>query len=292
MTLVMIWFNKPKDPTALHIAADSLLTFDQHSKWPYAPKIFRVYPTHAHIAYCGSAAMGLSALAQATAILGNTNVLGEDQHPSSPSITARSRALENVFGESSKGFPAKWFVPTELLYCAYNRHMSRFDLFKISLKRNGARLTKQDTPHKDRVFCFGSGASKARALLGPQMSMKEILGVLKAVIDEPAEKEVGGIPQMVTLERTKSQAVGFNWTVGGKTESTLCALPLHFQSSMSKVRFLDEKFRLSAYQNDPSIRRLGSPVRRAAKPRRAYGKSVPFRSPLARHDLGVLDSTS
>src|SRR5215469_18670650 len=45
MTLVMIWPNKTEQPTAIHIAADSLLSDGNNNQWVFAPKIFRAYPT-------------------------------------------------------------------------------------------------------------------------------------------------------------------------------------------------------------------------------------------------------
>jgi len=71
MTLVVIW---PHKKTALHIASDSRLS-SHDCEWDYGPKIFRLFPTHDHLAYCGTSALALSVISQATAVLANTNTL-------------------------------------------------------------------------------------------------------------------------------------------------------------------------------------------------------------------------
>src|SRR5271155_5892091 len=133
MTLVMIWPNKPVQPTAIHIAVDSLLSDSTRNQWEFAPKIFRVYPTHAHFAYCGDSAMVLSVIVQATAILANTNILSEDGENNSPTIGARSKAICTFLEDSVKACPRGWMQNNILLYCGFDHHKSRFALYEFLL---------------------------------------------------------------------------------------------------------------------------------------------------------------
>lgn len=66
----MVWSNKPTDATAINIASDSLLSTKATAQsaaasWQYACKIHRLYPTDAHVAYCGGSLMALSAITAA-----------------------------------------------------------------------------------------------------------------------------------------------------------------------------------------------------------------------------------
>jgi len=255
MTLVMIWPNKMDNPTGLHIASDSLLS-DNLGKWPYATKIFRLYPTHEHLAYSGTSAMALAAIMQGTAVLAQTNILSRDTSERDATMTGRSSALRTLLNDAIKVYPNKWIIsPTTLLYCGYDRHRRKFRLFRLSLDSAGVQV-KEENLKKDRVSCFGSGESKARSLLEQAHTTEEILGVLKSVMEEKSIDTVGGVPQMVTIRRRGSHAVGFNWKIDELTQSTLFGLPLHFRSSMEKVKFLDDKFKPAKYLNNPRVRRV------------------------------------
>jgi hypothetical protein len=73
MTLMIIWPNKVENPTSLHIATDSLLSAEK-IRWGFASKIFRVFPTHAYIGYCGTSLVALHAIMQGTHMLHYSNI--------------------------------------------------------------------------------------------------------------------------------------------------------------------------------------------------------------------------
>lgn len=255
MTLVVIWPNKPDKPTALHVAADSLLSDSYGNRWPYAPKIFRVYPTHAYLAYCGTSAMALSVIMQGAEVLANTDILGDDGSAKNPTVDAKSSALRNHLNDSVGSFPAPWGSNATLLYCGFDHRKREFRIFRLSMSRKGVTRA-EEALGQGRVFCFGSGAARANSLLKPGMSTPNILGVLKSVINDNSAQDVGGVQQMVTIKRSGSHAVGFNWRINGKNESTLFGLPLRFHGRMDKVHFLDEQFRPARYLHDARIRRV------------------------------------
>ena len=246
MTLIMIWPNKAEGPTGLHIASDGLYS-GPDGRWNHGPKLFRLFGTHSYLACCGSSTLALSAILQSTAILSNTDLLaGDGGQPIT--VSARCNAITTLFNDSVKTFPKTWGGNGEakLLFCGFDGLRNRFMLHEIALGRKGAS-TKSVTLSKNAVRCYGSGAERARALLSEGMATVEILKVLKTVIDDEAVKDVGGVPQMVTIWTRRSQAVGFNWHINGSIQSTLFGLPLHFHSRMKKVRFLDETFKPAKY---------------------------------------------
>jgi hypothetical protein len=256
MTLVMAWLNKQEDPTSLNIASDSLLSDGKGVDWQYASKIFRVFPTHNYIAYCGSSLLALSSILQATAVLSNSNTLGKNADPNLATI-ARCRALCTFVSEAVKTFPRKWLAdPPEstLLYCGFDFPTGRFQAFEVTLGLAGAKC-KQITLQQE-VLCFGSGKKHAQKLLGSNTSRKEILGVLSKLIESSAAPTVGGVPQMVSIQKSTSTPIGFNWPVNGGVKSTLFGAPLHFRSDPKKINFLDRHFRTAQYLGCPKMRRM------------------------------------
>ncbi len=252
MTLIMIWPNKAENPTGLHIASDSLYS-GSDGRWDHGPKLFRLFPTHSYLAYFGSSTLALSTILQSTLILSNTDVLaGDGAQPVAAS--ARCNAIATLLNDSVRSFPKTWGGNGEaqLLFCGFDELRKQFVLHEIALGTKGA-TSKRVTLCKNAVRCYGSGAATARGLLKPGMSSTEILRVLKTVIDDKAVNDVGGVPQMVTIWRRRSQAVGFEWCVNGSIQKTLFGLPLHFRSRMKKVRFLGETFKPSKYLETPRM---------------------------------------
>jgi hypothetical protein len=251
MTLVIAWPNK-QDPrsTALHIATDSLLSDDRENTWQYGPKIFRVFPTHDYLAYCGTSTLALSAILQGTMVLANTDILGRNAEQKPITISARVGALATLLQESARVFPNNWMNRTStLLYCGFDHMKKSFRLFELSLAKAGIDVVGKDL-RKDAPACFGSGAARARVLLrkfAGTPTTKEILTVLASVIEDSSVPTVGGVPQMATIWKKSSQLVGFNWEISAAPTSTLLGLPLYFQSDMMRARFLDRQFRSSVY---------------------------------------------
>ena len=128
-------------------------------------------------------------------------------------------------------------------------------MFEIALTLSGVKAN-ETTLYKDRVACFGSGKAKAEELLEPGTKTNDIIRVLAQVIEDAAVPSVGGVPQMVTIQRRGSRAVGFNWDVKHVLESTLFGLPLHFRSDLRKVKFRDRRYRITQYLHDPRLRHM------------------------------------
>jgi hypothetical protein len=259
MTLVIAWPNKQQPgPTALHIAADSLLSDNRGNSWQYGPKIFRVFPTHDYLAYCGTSTLALSAILQGTMVLANTDVLGRNVEQKPITIRARGLALGTLLQEAARVFPKDWMNgASTLLYCGFDHLTKSFRLFELSLAQSGTDVVGKDL-RKDAPLCYGSGAAKARVLLNRfagAPTTKEILSVLVSVIEDSSVPTVGGVPQMATIWKKSSQLVGFNTEISKNPTSTLLGLPLYFQSDMTRVRFLDRQFRLSTYLHSAKLPR-------------------------------------
>jgi len=246
MTLVMAWLNKTNAATALHIASESRFSGGS-DHWDYGPKIFRLFPTRDYLAYCGDVRLALSLILQGTAVLANTNTLRVSAGQKPIATIARVRALCTLFDVPVKAFPSAWRGPTTLLYCGFDQLRKQFQLFKLSLtKQNQLNPIKVDL-YKERVACFGSGQPNAQKALATGMKTGEIFGVLVSVIADKSVPSVGGVPQMVTIKKSTSHPVGFNWDTDGTLKNTLFGLPLHFRSNMKRVEFRDKQFRLKPY---------------------------------------------
>jgi hypothetical protein len=270
MTLVLAWPNKEQDPTALHIAADSLLSDRKGNSWQYGPKLFRVFPTHDYLAYCGTSTLALSAILQGTMVLANTNILGRNVAHKPVTIRARVAALQTLFQESSRMFPEDWMNgPPTLIYCGFDRMTKSFRVFELAFARSPTNVVEKEL-RKDSPLLYGSGSSRARSLLrklADTPTTKEVLKTLVSVIEDASVPEVGGVPQMATIWKEESQLVGLNREISGEPRSTLLGLPLYFHSDMTRVRFLDQQFRSSVYLHSaklPGARRNRNTVKSLA----------------------------
>jgi hypothetical protein len=265
MTLVLAWLNRDDNPTALHLASDSLLSDRDGRQWSHGPKINRIHSLHEFIGYCGPSVTAMAAILQCNAILAATNMLGKAGSRSTATPDARVRALVPLLDPVMRSFPEAWLggndLPT-LLYCGFDPRRSKFRLFEINV---GGDVPYQERQlGKDQVLCYGSGAARAKELLADlrlakkTLATRDVLGILKSVIEDRSIPSVGGPPQMVTIMKRSSQPVGFNWKIAGHTESTLLGLTLQFRSSMEKVRFIDQELRKSSYLHNSKIRRVKS----------------------------------
>lgn len=262
MTLVIAWPNREGNPTALHIAADSLLSGDPGITWQFAPKINRVHLLHEFTGFCGTSNLTMAAILQCTSVLAAADVLSRGGSSLEATLHARVKALVPFLDNAVRSFPKDWLATgtNTLLYCGFDHRSAKFRLFEIDLSRSGASF-KEKVLSKQHVVCYGSGADRARSLLADlklgndNLSTSDVLNVLKTVIEDRSIPSVGGAPQMVTITKRSSRLVGFNWQVAGKLESTLLGLPLQFRSTMKKIDFLDQDFRKSSYLHDTHIRR-------------------------------------
>jgi hypothetical protein len=262
MTLVLAWPNREENPTALHIATDSLLSDELGNRWQYVPKINRVHLLHEFTGFCGTSNLVMAAILQCTSVLAAADVLGSGGSSREATLDARIRALVPFLDNAIRTFPKDWLAKgtNTLLYCGVDHRKVQFRLFEIDLSKSGASF-KEKALSKQHVVCYGTGAVEARSLLAglklanTTLSTSDVLNVLKTVIEDKSIPSVGGAPQMVTITKRSSRLVGFNWEVAGKLESTLLGLPLHFRSSMTKIKFLDQQFRKSSYLHNSRLRR-------------------------------------
>jgi hypothetical protein len=262
MTLVLAWPNRDENPTALHIATDSLLSDGRGNEWQYVPKINRVHLLHEFMGFCGTSNLTMAAILQCTSVLAAADVLSRGGSSCEATLDARIKALVLFLDDAVRNFPKGWLAEgtNTLLYCGFDHRRVKFRLFEIGLSRSGT-LYKEKVLSKQDVVCYGAGAVRARSLLAnlklakKTLATSDVLKVLKTVIDDRSIRSVGGAPQMVTITKSSSRLVGFNWEVAGKIESTLLGLPLHFRSSMKNINFLDQDFRKSSYLHNSHMRR-------------------------------------
>ncbi len=277
MTLILAWLNE--DSTAMHIASDSRLS-DGANTWEYATKLFRMYPTDSVFAYTGDSLFALSLIAQATAVLHETDNLSNSNNGGrAPGLNARVAALKKHFESVMQAFPTDWGNGATVLCAGYDERNRRCALYEISVDQAGVQ-DQLVAMAPGQVRCYGSGSLTAENLLqqNPGRSIEDVLTVLKNVIDDPANDAVGGVPQMFTIRPDGTSAVGFNATVNGHQESTLFAIPLRFASKMSKVEFRGEDLAVDRYLRAGGVRRAmqADPCQRTANA--SPERSIPIAS--------------
>lgn len=243
MTLLMVWTNKPEKPTCLYIASDSKLSGD--AEWEYATKIFRLYPTHEYVGYCGWSLPALAFIHQGTALLYHTDILSKSGNSATASIQGRVKALILNLQQAFSSFPEKWMqTGATVIYGGYDHRLKRFRVFTIGLQQATWAETELDLAAK-RVYCFGSEEARGDVLVraaGQPIGTTEILNILKLVIADSTRKTVGGPPQMVQILSDKSWPIGFQWAVGGCKQNVLFGVPVQFRRDLSAVKFLSEEF--------------------------------------------------
>jgi hypothetical protein len=260
MTLVLAWYSNSNSRDVLHVSSDSLLTHaGTTNTWAHATKLFRVYPSHSYIAYCGSSLYGLSAVAQGIGLLSHTNVL----HRENTTLKARARALGTHMQAVFATFPPAWGNEATLLFCGHDPCLGGIHAYKLEFKAGSCRV-ENALPDGSRHIALGSGAAFANRALPGKVHSRAIFSVLMDAIRCPAEASVGGYPQAATLfcfradkSRFASTTSGFNCEVGTRYESTLFGVPLQFASSMSKVIFRTQQYTRDRYLRQATIRRVG-----------------------------------
>jgi hypothetical protein len=245
MTLIALWPNKVKDATSLNIASDSRLTDigGRPIAWDFATKIYRLHPTQLHMAYCGTSSSALQAILQSALLLNASNILAGPEGVGSPTIDAQTSSLRRHLEETIRLYPGAWGNEATILCAAYDWRLKMFRAYTLAF--NGTGMSRNEVDLKSRrCHFFGSGAPRARAILGNNaaQSSREIFFALRDVIESPSQTTVGGAPQMVCIKRQGSQQIGFNWTVNGKIESMLGGVPLKFNSDLKKIEFRDRNY--------------------------------------------------
>lgn len=224
-------------------------------------RVFRVYPSHSYIAYCGDSHYALSAIAQGIGLLAQTEQLVIER----TSLEARAMALGSHIGTVLKTFPLAWGKSATLLFCGIDPCFGDVRAVKIELVEGNATVTDA-IPEGDRYVALGSGASFASKKLSQRDTShsRRIFGVLTATIAETTVPSVGGCPQAVTLWRRSGKAprhgssvCGFNWELGGEYESTVFGMPIRFASRMSSVIWRTHVFTRGRYLCQCTVRRVG-----------------------------------
>lgn len=252
MTLLMVWTNKPDDPTSINIASDSLLSAHDGKggqlEWRYATKIHRLHPTREYFAYCGGSFMALSAVSSALATISNSDHLYKVEGKEAPTIGARVKAIREHLHHTLPLIPPAWSPSATLLLAGWDPRKERFALWVMELtNKEVSKPTGIDLTSK-RVHYFGSGATNAKTRVdalakSASISTEGIVRVLGDVIDDTAEPTVGGAPQMVMLRRDDDVPVGFWWPgTGDKDERHLFGLPIRFSSKMENVKWVTRTF--------------------------------------------------
>lgn len=252
MTLLMVWTNKPDDPTSINIASDSLLSAPDGKggqlEWRYAAKIHRLHPTHEYFAYCGGSLLALSAISSALTTISNSDHLHKVEETDAPTIDARVMAIHDHCSHTLPLMPANWSSPATLLFAGWDRRKESFTLWMMELRNGGISKPTPVNLAEKRLHCFGSGRANAMRRiedLGKSASIttEGIVRVLAEVIDDAKEPTVGGAPQMVMLRKDDDLPVGFWWPgTGGREERHLFGLPIQFSSRMDRVKWVDRAF--------------------------------------------------
>lgn len=261
MTLVLAWYSRPDTRDVLHVASDSLLSKSgTRETWKHATKVFRVFPSHSYIAYCGDSLYALSAIAQGIGLLSQTEILSMEKTV----LKARAKALGDHIGRVLGSFPREWGKSATLLFCGRDPCLGGIHAAKIELTEGHAIVTDAFPEHA-RYIALGSGATCAIGKM-PQVSTahsRDIFATLTATISASTVPDVGGCPQAATLwcrsdgsRRHGSCACGFNWDIDGRYESTVFGMPLRFASKMSPVVWRTHVFTRGRYLRQATIRRV------------------------------------
>ena len=147
MTLVIAWPNREGNPTALHIAADSLLSGDPGITWQFAPRYNRLHLLHEFTGFCGTSNLTMAAILQCTSVLAAADVLsrgGSSARSYSP--CACQKAFMPFLDNAVRTFPKDWLArgTNTLLYCGFDHRSAKFRLFEIDLSRSGASFKEKD----------------------------------------------------------------------------------------------------------------------------------------------------
>lgn len=252
MTLLMAWLNRLDDPTSLNFAADSLLTETAEnaprSRWPHATKIFRFFPTHDHICYCGDSLLALSAIHQIIALISCTEVLS-----TTGLVGSRAGAFRLNMAESVRRFPQAWGRCATILYGGFDRMLGQFKMFRLTASNAGIDCQDESL---EGIRVFGSGAGAAvRQLPTDYRKARDVIQVLDNVIGSQQVPTVGGFPQMVIVTKNGSKPQAFNRVVNGRPETILYGVPIQFHSSLPRVQCRDERFRVVRSARDGTVRR-------------------------------------
>ncbi|MDC0740894.1 hypothetical protein [Polyangium mundeleinium] len=245
MTLLMVWTNKPNDPTAINIASDSLLSADDGKggqiSWQYATKIHRLHPTREYFGYCGDSFVALSAIASAVATISNSDHLHKVDEKEAPTVDARAMAIHEHLRHTFPLIPTAWRRPATLLLAGWDSRKECFSVWRLELSDKDVAAPVAIDLTSKRVHCFGSGAASAKSRLS-ELEKKGVVntqGIVKALHDvilDGKETSVGGAPQMVMLTKESDVPVGFWWSSdGGKGTRHLFGLPIHLSSKMENV---------------------------------------------------------
>jgi hypothetical protein len=245
MTLLMVWTNKARDPTAINIASDSLLSGGSLA-WPYAAKIHRLYPTREYFGYCGGSFAALSAITSSIATISCSDHLSKTDSKDAPTIAARIDAIHRHLHDTFAVIPKEWDRTATLLLAGFDPRKAIFSAWTIRMTETEVCKPESVDLVSKRVHCFGSGADVAetrisKLAMDDRLTTKDVVRVLIEVIDKKEVPTVGGAPQMVMLTRKKDVPVGFWWR-GTDARRHLFGLPIDFSSKMNRVKWVNEDF--------------------------------------------------
>jgi hypothetical protein len=259
MTLALIWPHGHKNSvTSLNIATDSRLSDTQGHTWDHGTKVFRIYPSHHYLVYCGDSILALQAILQAIAIVNSSRTLGQADGPKCPQIGARASAVVNHLRVAFQGFPQAWAKQATLLLCGFDYRDKKFKVHQLTFDNQGF-TEKPLKVAMGSYIVMGSGENAAKKRIGQlgRADFPGMLSVLQATIDDPSVKTVGGFPQMTMIRKADSKPVGFRRVIDARREYLLWGLPLRFRSTLCQLLFLDEQHKSCPYKNSAVITPVG-----------------------------------
>lgn len=202
MTILCSWASFDTEISAVYLASDSRISWENAAVWDNAQKVFAIKETSEIFGYCGDVLFPTQTLSQVTqlasrGLIFETSMLAND----------RAAAYFNIFQKAIKQYPQQCLAqPFSILYCvSINRVFSVFE-FNYD-KKEGIKCLNHSLPIESKEICtIGSGKGLFKDFLLTEIknigyTSRSVFYALCRTIECKKDNRVGGLPQLVSLYR-------------------------------------------------------------------------------------------